>query len=718
MSGVVLAGLVQPLLTSDATKETEGAPPLAIANPPAAATPIWPVFPRPDLADADAPVASEKLRLHLIGSMQAWQLSGESALPRNRKTRALLALIALHPRPIPRTRLVELLWPGRGEDQARNSLRQALHELGAAIGPDAAMVLAATRDAVGLVARAAWTDVLELRRATPERPQALALLQGVLLEDFAPVAPGFDAWLAGERRTIAQHTRGLAEAVLERHAEPEIMLQAARALLGLDRTHEAAWRALMRAHAAAGRRDQVLAALEDCRAALQEARHAAPSAETLALADALRKAAGVTANVTTRPGGDAVLPVPARAARPARLGVAPLRALGDGAEDAHLPLGLAEEIATALARFRWIPLVSCSSLARYAAAGHDDQAIGARFELDFLLGGTVQRAQGRVRVMLRLSDLRAGGEVVWAQRFDRDSSDILAMQDEIAAEVVARIDPELLLMEARRAQARPVRDAAAYELLLRAIPAIYRLDRAAFMEAAGLLEAAIAREPDYAAAHAWYALWHVFLLGQGWAADPPSALARAGELAERAVLLDPADARGLTIAGHVRAFLHHRLDAAIAAHDRALALNPNLPMAWVFSAVAHAYRGEPEEALRRIDRYKRLSPMDPHAFFLDGAAMLPHLLMGDDAKVQELGRHVVELHPGISAHYKPYLSALGHLGRHEEAARVRARLLALEPNFTVRAFLAASPFAREVDRERFAAGLRLAGLPESAAPSQ
>jgi hypothetical protein len=134
--------------------------------------------------------------------------------------------------------------------------------------------------------------------------------------------------------------------------------------------------------------------------------------------------------------------------------------------------------------------------------------------------------------------------------------------------------------------------------------------------------------------------------------------------------------------------------------------------------VAHAYRGEPEEALRRIDRYKRLSPMDPHAFFLDGAAMLPHLLMGDDAKVQELGRQVVELHPGISAHYKPYLSALGHLGRHEEAARVRARLLALEPNFTVRAFLAASPFAREVDRERFAAGLRLAGLPESAAPSQ
>lgn len=706
MSGTVLAGMVSPLLPFARGEEAEGALPLAIESLPDPAPRA-----RPDPPDPTA-VADRTLRLHLIGPMQAWQLTGETALPRNRKTRALLALIALSPRPVARAKLMELLWPGRGEDQARSSLRQALHELGVAIGADAPKVLAATRDAVGLLPRATWTDAIELRRATADRPQALALLQGELLEDFPPLSPGFDAWLATERRALRNHARALAEAVLERATDAAAMLQAAQGLLAIDRAHEGAWRAVMRAHAAAGRRDQALAAFDEARLALDEARHAAPSPETLRLLRTIRDegmASGIAVAAPTPAPTPA--PVPPRPTRPARLGVAPLRALGDGAEDAHLPLGLAEEIATALARFRWIPLVSCSSLAAFAADGNDEQAIGRRFELDFLLGGTVQRAQGRVRVMLRLSDLRAGGEVVWAQRFDRDSSDILAMQDEIAAEVVARIDPELLLMEARRAQARPVRDAAAYELLLRAIPAIYRLDRAAFTEAAGLLEAAIAREPDYAAAYAWYALWHVFLLGQGWATDPPGALARAGELAERAVLLDPADARGLTIAGHVRAFLHHRLDAAIAAHDRALALNPNLPMAWVFSGVAHAYRGEPEEALRRIAQYKRLSPMDPHAFFLDGTAMLPHLLLGDYPKVLELGRQVIELHPGISAHYKPTLAALGHLGRADEAAALRARLLAIEPGFTVGTFLAASPFARAEDRDRFAEGLRLAGVP-------
>ena len=92
-------------------------------------------------------------------------------------------------------------------------------------------------------------------------------------------------------------------------------------------------------------------------------------------------------------------------------------------------------------------------------------------------------------------------------------------------------------------------------------------------------------KPDYAAAHAWYAYWHAFLVGQDWAENPHEIMARSGELAERAIVLDPFDARALTIAGHVRAFLHHSLREAAALHDRALELNPNLAMAWALSAI-------------------------------------------------------------------------------------------------------------------------------------
>jgi tetratricopeptide (TPR) repeat protein len=241
---------------------------------------------------------------------------------------------------------------------------------------------------------------------------------------------------------------------------------------------------------------------------------------------------------------------------------------------------------------------------------------------------------------------------------------------------------------------------------------IGRMERAPFMQAGKLLAQAIAAEPDYAGAHAWYAYWHIFLVGQGWAADDGTALTTAGQHAEQAVTLDPSDARALTIAGHVRAFLHHRLREAIALHERALSANPNLAMAWNLSGVAYAYLGEWDEAERRITRYKKLSPLDPHAFFFDTAFIIVALLKRDYESAVAFGRAVSEMNPSFSAACKPYLAALGYLGQMQEAAVVCRRLMAIEPDFTVARFLDTSPFERPQDRDHFAAGLRLAGVPD------
>ena len=252
----------------------------------------------------------------------------------------------------------------------------------------------------------------------------------------------------------------------------------------------------------------------------------------------------------------------------------------------------------------------------------------------------------------------------------------------------------------------------AYDLMLRAIPLIGRLERGPFMQAGEYLARAIEMEPDYAAAHAWYAYWNTFLIGQDWADDPEGATERAGQLAERAIVLDPFDARGLTIAGHVRAFLHRRLRESVSLHERALSLNPNLAMAWALSGVAYAYLGDWEEAERRITRYKKLSPLDPQAFFYDSAFIIVALLKRDYELAVIAGRAVSEMNPSFSAAHKPYLAALGHLGRDAEAKMVRERLLGLEPDFTLERFLATTPLEREADRAFYAQGLRLAGVPE------
>jgi hypothetical protein len=83
-----------------------------------------------------------------------------------------------------------------------------------------------------------------------------------------------------------------------------------------------------------------------------------------------------------------------------------------------------------------------------------------------------------------------------------------------------------------------------------------------------------------------------------------------------------------------------------------------------------------------------------------------------------VARAVSEMNPSFSATYKPYLSALGHLGRTQEASVVRRRLLAIEPDFTVERFIATSPMERDSDRDHYAEGLRLAGLPETAADAE
>jgi DNA-binding SARP family transcriptional activator len=669
---------------------------------------------------AAAPTAP-RLRLRLLGRMEALDPQGRSVLPRVRKTRATLAVLAMAGgEPVMRQHITSLLWSTRDREQARGSLRQSVHELVDSLGPG---LLVADRNHLQLRGEDFDSDLRAVTRATPIRPEALDLLHGApLLEDLVGLDPAFDRWLSIERRKLAAGAAAVAEAVLAariaEHAAPGVILAAAQAVLAVDKLRESAWRASMTAYMAMGERAGAMDAFERCCATLAELARTAPSAETKALYDTIRAEPIATGANGTAANGTAS---GRHSSRGVRLGVMPFRVLGESGNDG-LSFGLADEITNALSRFRWIFLIASPSLAAIHAAGPDSRL--RSLGLDFLLEGTVQRGGDRIRVTVRLLDMNSvpgaqrmaaeGGEVVWARRFDRADGDLFSLQDEVAAETVAQIDPELLLREAHRATARPPNDPTAYELMLRAVPALYRLEEAGFRAAGVLLQAATARDPRYAPAWAWLAYWHVFLVGQGWAADPADAMAAAGNCAERAVTLAPSDARALTIAGHVRAFLDHQLADAIELHERALELNPNLPLAWVFCGLALAYAGRHDEAIQRIEEGRRLSPFDPHGFFFDTALMVPTLMRRQFDAVVELGRRAAHLNPTLSTTLKGYLSALGHLGPSAEMLSIRARLLELEPGFCVQRALARSPLQREADRALYADGLRRAGLPEAA----
>ena len=653
---------------------------------------------------------SAVIRLNLIGQMEARTQADGNVLPLGRKTRALLAIVAMAaPRPVVRSRLAELLWSRRHEEQARASLRQEIHRLLDGLQSVGTDILIVTRDNVALRPGVVWVDVDQVLNATPSDPAALSLLTGKLLDEFDGIDPAFDMWLAAERERLQDRARTVAESLLRRQVEPDATIGVAQQLLGIDRAHEGAWRALMQAYAARGERGMAVQAYERCRTVLKDTLDATPSPETQRLLAAIRAGTN-TGSAAARPDMRLADFTSHESRKGARIGVLPLQMVGAGSDEAYLSLSLAEEITAALARFRSMFLVSSSSLQNI---GNRDEATLRRvFGLDFLIDGSVQQLGQRLRVTIRLIDLCEGNQIVWAHRFDRATDDLLSLQDDIAAEVAAQIEPEVQRIEGQRAGAQPSIDPPAYDLLMRAVPLSNRLEKDGFFLAGDLLARALELEPDFAIAHTRRALWLILLLNQGWTDDREGACRLARLHADRAVVLDPQDAGALMIAGHVRAELVGQPGEGLEFHDRALILNPNLAPAWGLSALACAYLGDLDEATRRFARYQQLAPMDCPGYFCDSGMTILEVLKRDHVRALQAGRRSSQMTPSFRLGLQHYLSALGHAALNDEAKIILRRLLDVAPDFTIQAYLGHCPITNLADVEHYIAGLRLAGAPE------
>lgn len=518
------------------------------------------------------------------------------------------------PKPVLRVQIASLLWSRREKEQAGASLRQSVHELQEILAPNWGHVFVTDRHHLSLRGPQLDIDALTLAQPLALDPDVLLRFEDILLEDLNGLDPAFDRWLDDQRARFVRIGRTIGESILAKCEDPLVAIDTAERLLVFDRSHEGAWRTIMRNHAERGDFDAAQTSYNRCRGVLAEVADARPAPETEALMERLRVQSVLTASGAGQLGAGqlgagqpeavhavAVAPSPQFAPRfvsrgdrlTLRLRVVPFRTIGQEQNDG-LAIGLAEEVAAGLSRFRWISCLPATLWPQEASGG--DFSIGhqAGSEADLVLEGIIQHGvshqqAGRVRIIVRLLDMRAGGEIVWAGRFDRIMTDPLTLQDELGAAIVAQVDPELMQHEGRRTAASGSQDMTAQDLLLQALPGIYRLDKPSFTDARRLLEKSLRADPGSSVAHGWLAYWDLLYVGQGWSADPEASAAEAARLAERAIMLDSGDARALTLAGHVRGFLGRRPEEAIALHERAIALNPNLAIAWCFSGLAYVY---------------------------------------------------------------------------------------------------------------------------------
>ena len=375
---------------------------------------------------------------------------------------------------------------------------------------------------------------------------------------------------------------------------------------------------------------------------------------------------------------------------------------------------MAEEISAALSRFRTPRMIAPVTFWDGTGPAADSFSRCRLYRLDYVVDSSIHVEAERVEVSVTLSDVILDYEVIWTGRFEGSLDDLFTLQNKIATSIIIQLDPDLHQREQERlgvAATRETKVALAHQSVLTAIHWIYRVERSKFMRARELLAKAVELDPEYAAAHAWTAYWGIIAVALGWVMDPRELSIMAGVSADRAVSLDPQDARALAIAGHVKAFVLHDVRAALQLHATAVELAPNLSMAWALSSWSKLYNGEHLTAIRHAKMAQVLSPRDPHIYIAEHAMMGAYFFERQLDQAEMLAEAVLSREPQIASALNFQLAILGHMGRWSDAADCLAKVRSFYPNVSIGSVAARMPL-REGDREYYAAGLRLAGVPD------
>jgi adenylate cyclase len=393
------------------------------------------------------------------------------------------------------------------------------------------------------------------------------------------------------------------------------------------------------------------------------------------------------------------------------IAVLPFLEYGARPGDRFLGEGIPEDVVAALASLPDLFVISRSSTLKYRDSPANVEQAGRELGVRYVLSGSVRRREDRLRVLAELADTESRAVIATA-RIEGEASDLFDLQDRLTEKVLQTIAPHIHSAEVRRARSKRTDNLDAYDYFLRGLDLLYRLDRSEFERARKMFELSISLDENYAAPHAFTALWHSIRMQQGWSDNRQADLKSVDEFASAALARDPNDVWALSLSGHLRAFLFREFDVALALFDRALRASPNSAFAWARSSPAFNYIGDTAEARRRAEEALRLSPFDPHIFFTHCTLCIATYIEGDYETAIGWGRRCYAENPIYTANLRYLAGSLAATGQVEEARRVGVALRTVEPDFQVRRFLATYALQDEKFRARLAGHLLLAGLPE------
>jgi DNA-binding SARP family transcriptional activator/TolB-like protein len=653
-----------------------------------------------ETAASARPPVDTSITITMLGPLTLLRNNAPLALPASRKTRGLLAYLALAPRPVSRSHLCELLWDVPNDP--RGELRWCLSKLRSLLDDPGHCRVLAEDDRIWLDLADCTLDVAGLAAAA-EAPAPLtdaelaALWPGEFLEGLSlDHCPAFQAWLVAQRR----HWQRLYGKLLERAAAVQGTPIADRLALA-ER-----WIAFSpfdeRAHSLLLTTLRQSGAVEAAEIHLRTTLHLF---EAEGLDAALIRAVWRTRQSITTAELPPAEPTPelTNGIEPpaprnrASLAVMPfLRIGGDGIRGGGLADGLTQDIITRLARLRSLFVIARGSVYVLADAGLSPLAAAGKLGVDYVTSGTIDHGSDRISLRIELIEVRSG-RIVWSERFERVARDALDVLDEIGNQIVASIASEIETVERNLAILKPPSSLTAWEAYHRGLWHMYRFTKAENETARHFFQQSVTLDPTFARAHAGLSFTHWQSGFQHWgdrAQERDLAYAAAGE----AVLADDHDPAAHWAMGRAL-WMRGREDQSLVELEQAIDLSPNFALGHYALSFVGSQSGDPQDAITAADHSRHLSPFDPLLFGMLGARAMAHVRLGQFEEAAEWALKAAarpNAHATIMA-IAAYCLALA--GRREEARVTMAGIRAALPNYGITDFLETFRFAPDAEAE-------------------
>ena len=388
------------------------------------------------------------------------------------------------------------------------------------------------------------------------------------------------------------------------------------------------------------------------------------------------------------------------------IAVLPFDNLSEDPKQEYFSDGLTEEIISALSSVPKLFVIARNSTFTYKGKPVKVQKVSEELGVQYVLEGSVRKGGDKIRITAQLIDA-LNGHHLWAKRYDRNLSDIFAVQDEITKEIITAMQVKLTEGEQARATARGTDNLEAYLKYLQANELVHRINPESNALAKQLAEEAVALDPEYS--------WAYFVLGRSHMMDvwvrasksPKESIGKAIELVQKAIALDDTNVNAHGLLAMLYS-MTRQYDKSVAQAEKAVALNPNSAIAHFMVGKTLFFAGRSEESIPEYKKAIRLNPIPPNNHFW--SLGLSYAYTGQYEEAIEWCEKAVSRDPNDLL-ARIMMTVVYSLSGRDEAARTEAaEVLRIQPKFSVKGFEKRLTYKRKEDSEKFLNALRKAGL--------